>query len=218
MNRKITLNRIIDNGAVAVIRLSEPNKIMHVAEALYNGGVENLEITMTVPNALTIIEKVSKEMCDSVLVGVGSILDCETAEKAIEAGAKYIVSPIFDEDIIRAGHKFDLPVMPGAFTPTEIQKAYKAGADIVKVFPADVLGMKFFSGVKAPMPHLRLMPTGGVTLTNADQWFNAGACAVGIGNALVDQDAIARNDYKVLTEKAKILINNIQEYRSKKKL
>ena len=108
--------------------------------------------------------------------------------------------------------------MPGAFTPTEIQKAFTAGADIVKVFPADVLGMKFFSGVKAPMPHLKLMPTGGVTLTNADQWFDAGACAVGIGNALVDQEAIARNDFKVLTKNAKILINNIQEYRSKKKL
>jgi 2-dehydro-3-deoxyphosphogluconate aldolase / (4S)-4-hydroxy-2-oxoglutarate aldolase len=218
MNRKIILNRIIDNGAVAVVRLRDPNKAMHVAEALYNGGVENLEITMTIPNALSIIKKVSEEMCDSVLVGVGSILDKETAEKAIEAGAKYIVSPIYDEEIISVGHKFDLPVMPGAFTPTEIQKAYKAGADIVKVFPADVLGMKFFSGVKAPMPHLRLMPTGGVTLTNADQWFDAGACAVGIGNALVDQEAITRNDFKVLTKNAKVLINNIQEYRSKKKL
>ena len=137
------------------------------------------------------------------------------AEDAIKAGAKYVVSPVFKKEIIDMAHKYDVPVMPGCFTPTEIQTAYEYGADIVKVFPADVLGMAFFKGILAPMPHLKLMPTGGVTLTNAGDWLKAGACAVGLGSALLDKEAVKTENYGKLTDNAKQIMNSINGYLNK---
>jgi len=209
MNREQTVKSLIDGGAVAVIRLSDPKKLIKVAEAIYKGGVSGIEITMTVPNAIQVIENASKEIGNYMNVGVGTVLEAETARKAIDAGARYVVSPIFKREIIEAAHNNGVPVMPGAFTPTEIQTAYEAGADIVKVFPADVVGMAFFKGILAPLPHLKLMPTGGVTLTNAGDWLKAGACAVGVGTALLDKAAIASENYQVLTDNAKILMASI---------
>ncbi len=209
MSREEIVKRIIDAGAVAVIRLQDPNRLIKVAEAIYNGGVSGIEITMTVPNAIKVIAEASREIGSYMNVGVGTVLNAETAQKAIDAGAKYVVSPIYKKEIIEAAHRNDVPAMPGAFTPTEIQTAHENGADIVKVFPADVVGMAFFRGVLAPMPHLKLMPTGGVTLTNAGEWLKAGACAVGVGTALLDKKAIAAEDYKTLTENAKILMESI---------
>ena len=168
---------------------------------------------MTTPNALAVLEYCVKQFGDTMLFGIGSVLDAATAKSAIEAGAKYVVSPIFKKEIIVAAHKEDIPAMPGAFTPTEILTATEAGADIVKVFPADILGMAFFKGVKAPMPHLRMMPTGGVTLTNAGDWLKAGACAVGVGSALLDNQAIAENNFSLLTENAKTLMQSIKSYK-----
>ncbi len=209
MSREEIVKRIINSGAVAVIRLQDPNRLIKVAEAIYNGGVSGIEITMTVPNAIKVIAEASREIGSYMNVGVGTVLNAETAQKAIDAGAKYVVSPIYKKEIIEAAHRNDVPAMPGAFTPTEIQTAHENGADIVKVFPADVVGMAFFRGVLAPMPHLKLMPTGGVTLTNAGEWLKAGACAVGVGTALLDKKAIAAEDYKTLTENAKILMESI---------
>ena len=215
MNREQIVKTIIDAGAVAVIRLSDSRKLIKVAEAIHKGGVSGIEITMTVPNAIQVIENASKEIGSYMNVGVGTVLDPETAQKAIDAGAKYVVSPIFKREIIDIAHKNDVPAMPGAFTPTEIQTAYECGADIVKVFPADVVGMAFFKGVLAPLPHLKLMPTGGVTLTNAGDWLKAGACAVGVGTALLDKNAIAFENYQVLTDNAKILMESIAKARAK---
>jgi 2-dehydro-3-deoxyphosphogluconate aldolase/(4S)-4-hydroxy-2-oxoglutarate aldolase len=215
MSREQVVKTIIDAGAVAVIRLSDSRKLIKVAEAIYKGGVSGIEITMTVPNAIQVIENASKEIGSYMNVGVGTVLDPETAQKAIDAGAKYVVSPIFKKAIIDIAHKNGIPAMPGAFTPTEIQTAYESGADIVKVFPADVVGMAFFKGILAPMPHLKLMPTGGVTLTNAGDWLKAGACAVGVGTALLDKNAIASENYQILTENAKILMGSINEARAK---
>lgn len=209
MSREETVKSLIDVGAVAVIRLSDHNKLIKVAQAIYQGGISGIEITMTVPNAITVIADASKEIGSYMNVGVGSVLNAETAQKAIDAGAKYVVSPIFKKEIIDIAHENGAPAMPGAFTPTEIQAAYEAGADIVKVFPADVVGMAFFKGVLAPMPHLKLMPTGGVTLTNAGDWLKAGACAVGVGSALLDRKAIAAENYGVLTENAKTLMESL---------
>ncbi len=209
MSREEIVKRIINSGAVAVIRLQDPNRLIKLAEAIYNGGVSGIEITMTVPNAIKVIAEASREIGSYMNVGVGTVLNAETAQKAIDAGAKYVVSPIYKKEIIEAAHRNDVPAMPGAFTPTEIQTAHENGADIVKVFPADVVGMAFFRGVLAPMPHLKLMPTGGVTLTNAGEWLKAGACAVGVGTALLDKKAIAAEDYKTLTENAKILMESI---------
>jgi 2-dehydro-3-deoxyphosphogluconate aldolase/(4S)-4-hydroxy-2-oxoglutarate aldolase len=211
MGKQETINSLIDCGALAVIRLADPNKLIKVAQAIYEGGVSGIEITMTVPDAINVIKQASLELGSYMNIGVGSVLDAVTAQKAIDAGAKYVVSPIFKKEIIDAAHKNDVPVMPGAFTPTEVQTAYEAGADIIKIFPADVVGMAFFKGVLAPMPHLKLMPTGGVSLTNAGEWLKAGACAVGVGSALLDNKAISAGNYQVLTDNAKILIGSIKK-------
>ena len=213
MSRFEIVQKIIDDGAVAVIRMSDSQKLLRVAEALLEGGISALEITMTTPNALKVIEEASRELPGEVLIGVGSVLDSETALLAINAGAKYVVSPIFKTEIVQTAHRYNLPVMPGCFTPTEILTAHEAGADIVKVFPADVVGMPFFKAIKAPMPHLNLMPTGGVSLTNAGDWLKAGACAVGVGGALLDKQAIADGNFAKLTENARILRQSIQSVR-----
>jgi 2-dehydro-3-deoxyphosphogluconate aldolase/(4S)-4-hydroxy-2-oxoglutarate aldolase len=211
MEREKILESILQRKAVAVLRIKEPEKLKKVIEAIAEGGITVAEITMTVPNAIELIEKMSEELDENIIVGVGSVLNAETAEAAIKAGAKYVVSPVFKKEIIDKAHQMDVPAMPGCFTPTEIQTAYEAGADIIKVFPADVLGMKFFKGILAPMPHLKLMPTGGVNLTNAGEWLNAGACAVGIGSALLDKEAIKNENYSVLTENARLVVKSINE-------
>lgn len=211
MLKQETLKKLFETKAVAVIRLADPAKMIKVAEAIFEGGVSAIEITMTVPNAIKVIEETSKSVGGRMLIGVGSVLDAETAQRAIDAGARYVVSPIFKKEIIYTAQKNDVPAIPGCFTPTEILTASEAGADIIKVFPADVLGMAFFKGVLAPMPHLKLMPTGGVSLTNAGEWLKAGACAVGIGSALLDKKAIDAEDYGKLTENAEILRKSIDE-------
>ncbi len=211
MTKEETVKKIIDSKAVAVIRLADASKLIKVAEAIYEGGVSSIEITMTVPNALKVIKETAKAVGDRIFIGVGSVLDAETAQKAIDAGAKYVVSPIFKKEVVETAHKNNIPAMPGAFTPTEIQTAYEAGADIVKVFPADVVGMAFFKGILAPMPHLKLMPTGGVSLTNAGDWIKAGAVAVGVGSALLDKKAIDSENYSLLTENAKTLMASIKQ-------
>ena len=213
MTRFEIVQKIIDGGAVAVIRMSDSQKLMRVAEALLEGGIFALEITMTTPNALKVIEEASQTLPKEVLIGVGSVLDSETARLAINAGAKYVVSPVFKPEVVQTAHRYNLPVMPGCFTPTEILTAHELGADIVKVFPADVVGMPFFKAIKAPMPHLNLMPTGGVSLTNAGEWINAGACAVGVGGALLDKKAIDSENFAQLTENARILKQSIDAVR-----
>ena len=207
---KEILNKLEANVAVAVIRLADSTKLIRVCEAIFEGGVKSIEITMTVPNAISVIKESVKKLGDHMLIGVGSVLNAETAKEAIDAGANYVVSPIFKKEIIEVAHKNDVPALPGCFTPSEIQTAFESEADIIKIFPADVLGMAFFKSILAPMPHLKLMPTGGVTLTNAGDWIKAGACAVGIGTALLDKNAIAQENYKLLTNNAQLIMANIE--------
>jgi 2-dehydro-3-deoxyphosphogluconate aldolase/(4S)-4-hydroxy-2-oxoglutarate aldolase len=209
MTKEQILKIILDKKIIAVIRIKEEEKLKKVIDAIYNGGISVVEITMTVPNALRLIEKMSEEFEEKVLIGVGSVLNKTIAEEAIKAGAKYVVSPVFKKEILEAAHKYNLPAMPGAFTPTEIQAAHEAGADIVKVFPADIVGMNFFKAVLAPLPHLKLMPTGGVSLTNAGEWLKAGACAVGIGTALLGKNAIKNEQYDILTRNAETINKSI---------
>jgi 2-dehydro-3-deoxyphosphogluconate aldolase / (4S)-4-hydroxy-2-oxoglutarate aldolase len=213
MKKEEILERLTKLGAVAVIRMSDSEKLKKVSEAIHKGGVSAIEITMTTPNALAVIENLSRTMGDEIIVGVGSVLDSQTAIDAVNAGAHFVVSPVFKPDIVETVKKLNLPVMPGAFSPTEIQAAYEQGADIVKVFPADVVGMSFFKAIKGPMPYLKLMPTGGVSLTNAGEWLKAGACAVGVGTALLDKKAIDENNFKKLTENAEKLVKSIAEGR-----
>lgn len=209
MNRKEILSKIEKNKAVAVVRLPDPDLYEPVAEAMYEGGIRVSEITMTVPNAISLIEKAVANSPDDAVIGVGSVTNADMTEKAVEAGAKFVVSPIMTKQIIDKANELDVPVMPGAFTPTEIQQAWEWGADIIKVFPADIVGMKFLKAVKAPLPHLKLMPTGGVSLTNGGEWIKAGASAVGVGSALLNKEAIKRGDFDTIKNNAKILLSNL---------
>lgn len=213
MTRDQILQSVLASGAVAVVRMADAGRLVRVAEAIAEGGVTAIEITMTTPNALAVIEDVARDLGDSVTVGVGSVLDAETARRAVDAGARYVVSPVFKPEIIDESHRLGVPAMPGCFTPTEILAATEAGADTVKVFPADVLGIPFFKGVLAPMPHLRLMPTGGVSLTNAGDWLRAGAVAVGVGSALLDKQALADGDFATLTQNARTLRQSVESGR-----
>jgi 2-dehydro-3-deoxyphosphogluconate aldolase/(4S)-4-hydroxy-2-oxoglutarate aldolase len=180
-----------DKGIVAVVRAQSSEQLIDVAGALLDGGVDCIEITMTTPNALQVIADCRKAMGDSALIGVGSVLDAKTAEDAIEAGAQYVVSPVFMSEVIITAHAAGLPCVPGALTPTEIQDATNAGADLVKVFPGGAFGPSYFKAVLAPMPHLKLTPTGGVNLDTAADWIRAGAETLGVGSALVTKTALA---------------------------
>lgn len=209
MTRADTLKFIEKEKAVAVLRIPDAILFEPVAEALYNGGVRVMEITMTVPDAIGLIKKASEYLPGDMLLGVGSVLDAATAQQAIEAGARFVVSPVVKKEVIEKSLEIGKPVMAGAFTPTEIQQAWELGSDIVKVFPANIVGMDFFKAVKAPMPHLKLMPTGGVTLTNGKEWLAAGACAVGVGSALVSSNDLQNRDFKKIENNAKILVENL---------
>ena len=212
MNREQIVSQLKEWGAVAVIRLKTPDRLGLVVDAVFRGGVSAIEITMTVPGAMDAIRQLADRE-SGVLVGAGTVLDEGTAVQAIEAGARYIVSPVMNPDLIRTGHDRGVPVFVAGFTPTEIYAAHHAGADMVKVFPANILGVAFFKALQGPLPQVRLMPTGGVTPENAGEWIGAGACVVGIGGALIDKEAIASEQYDVLTNKARILMQSIAKSR-----
>ncbi|MCL4814804.1 MAG: bifunctional 4-hydroxy-2-oxoglutarate aldolase/2-dehydro-3-deoxy-phosphogluconate aldolase [Vicinamibacteraceae bacterium] len=189
--------------------MKEPEKLRAVVDALAEGGVRALEVTMTVPRAIQMIEALAPSLPEGFLIGAGTVLDPETARLAMLAGANFVVSPIFRPETIAICHRYDVAVMPGCFTPTEILTAWEAGADVVKVFPATSLGPGFFKDVRGPLPQIKLMPTGGVSLDNAGDWIRAGAVAVGVGTALLDTKAIAAGDYGVITANARRLVASV---------
>ena len=194
---------------MAVIRLKDPAKLRSVVEAMAGGGVRALEVTMTVPGAVGLIRELAPTLPDGFLLGAGTVTDAETARAVIDAGASFVVGPIFRPDVIAACHERDVPAMPGCFTPTEIFAAHECGADIVKVFPATALGPQFIRDVRAPLPQIKLMPTGGVTLDNAGDWIRAGAVAVGVGSALLDAKAIADGRFEVITDNARRVVASV---------
>jgi 2-dehydro-3-deoxyphosphogluconate aldolase/(4S)-4-hydroxy-2-oxoglutarate aldolase len=200
-------------GVVAVIRLQDPTRLRGVVDALAAGGIRALEVTMTVPGAIELIAQIAPSLPSEFLIGAGTVLDAGTARRAIEAGARFVVGPVFRQAVIDEAHRLERPAMPGCFSPTEVQNAWEAGADVVKVFPATSLGPAFFRDIRAPLPHLKLMPTGGVSIENADEWIRAGAVAVGVGSALLDPRAIEAGDYSSITEKARRILANVQDAR-----
>ncbi|PSQ76144.1 MAG: 2-dehydro-3-deoxyphosphogluconate aldolase [Bacteroidetes bacterium QH_8_67_23] len=212
-DRQNIAERLESIGAAAVIRMTETDRLLRVSEALAKGGVEAIEITMTVPGAVEMIEAAHHELGDDVLLGVGSVTTPGQAREAVDAGARFVVSPVFKEEVVEATLDTSAVAMPAGFTPTEIQRAHEAGADFVKVFPASVHGKKFIKAVRAPLPHLKLVPTGGVSLDDAGDWIDAGAAMVGVGSALLDQDAIAAGDYATLTDNARRLRDSIDAAR-----
>ncbi len=195
MSRETTLKRILDGGIVAVVRSESSASLVKVVQALAEGGVTAAEITFTVPDALEVIRQVRHEVGDAVILGAGTVLDPETARAALLAGAEYIVSPIVNLEVIRLCRRYDKVVMPGAFTPTEVVSAWEAGADVVKIFPADVGGPAYLRALRGPLPQIRLMPTGGVDLNTAEAFLKAGACCLGLGGALVEAKAISDGNF-----------------------
>jgi 2-dehydro-3-deoxyphosphogluconate aldolase/(4S)-4-hydroxy-2-oxoglutarate aldolase len=208
-SRSEIVAEIEEFGVVAVIRLQDPSALRRVVDALAEGGIRALEVTMTVPRAIELIAELAPRLPTGFLVGAGTVLDADTAHRASRAGAQFIVSPVFRPETIAAAHEEGVPAMPGCFTPTEILSAWDAGADLVKVFPATSVGPGYFKDIKGPLPHVKLMPTGGVSIDNAGDWLRAGAAAVGIGSALLDAKAIAAKDWSVLTLNAQRLVANI---------
>ncbi|MGE5361586.1 MAG: bifunctional 4-hydroxy-2-oxoglutarate aldolase/2-dehydro-3-deoxy-phosphogluconate aldolase [Bacteroidales bacterium] len=212
--RASLVRRIEEAGIVAVIRLTDPRRLHSVMRALADGGVRVFEVTMTVPNALELIREVTPSLPADWLVGAGTVTDAATAQRAICAGAQFIVGPVFRPAVVSACHVHEVPAMPGCFTPTEILSAWETGADVVKVFPATSLGPQFIRDIRAPLPQLKLMPTGGVTLDNAGEWLKAGAVAVGVGSALVDGKAVAADDFATLTANARRLVASVTAART----
>ena len=201
-------------GVVAVIRLKDPGKLRAVVDAMADGGVRALEVTMTVPGAVDLIRGLASSLPAGFLLGAGTVTDAATAKAVIDAGACFVVGPVFRPEVIAACHERDVPAMPGCFSPTEILAAHDCGADIVKVFPATMLGPQFLKDVRAPLPQVKLMPTGGVTLDNAGEWIRAGAVAVGLGSSLLDAKAIESNRFDVITANARKVVANIAAARA----
>jgi 2-dehydro-3-deoxyphosphogluconate aldolase / (4S)-4-hydroxy-2-oxoglutarate aldolase len=210
MTKDKVLKGLLASKAVAVIRMTDAAKLAMAAAALRKGGVTALEVTMTVPGAIEIIRAMARDKKPGVLVGAGTVLDAGTASDVIAAGADFVVSPITDGDMIMACREAEVLVVPGAFTPTEIVAAWRAGADIVKVFPATSLGPQFVRDLRGPLPHIRLMPTGGVSLENAREYLEAGACCVGIGTALLDKKTIDAGDWEALASRARRLVESLR--------
>lgn len=196
-------------GIVAVIRIKEPHKLRAVVDALAEGGIRALEVTMTVPGAVELIRELAPTLPGGFIFGAGTVVDAETVARVVDAGAQFIVSPVFRPAVIEACHARDVPVMPGCFTPTEILDAWDRGADVIKVFPATALGPGYLKDVRAPLPQVKLMPTGGVTVENAGDWIKAGAVAVGVGSSLLDTAAIAAGNFAVVRDLAARMVANV---------
>lgn len=200
------LNRLMDGKVVAVVRLDSGEQLIHVAEALKAGGLTAIEFTMSTPGALEMIKQAAAHLGEDVLMGAGTVLDPETARAAILAGAEFIVTPTLNLATIALSKRYSKPIISGAFTPTEILTAWESGADLVKVFPASVGGPKYIKAVLAPLPQVRLVPTGGVSTENAAEYMNAGATALGIGGNLVNKNAVTRGEWETITGEAQQLM------------
>jgi 2-dehydro-3-deoxyphosphogluconate aldolase / (4S)-4-hydroxy-2-oxoglutarate aldolase len=214
MSKESQLRQVLDCGIVAVVRSPDSQQLVEVVRALADGGVSVAEITLTVPNALEVLRQVRHALGDRVLLGAGTVLDPETARAVLLAGAEYVVAPTVNLDVIRLCRRYDKLVMPGAFTPTEILTAWEAGADVVKVFPADVLGPAFFKAVRGPLPQVRLMPTGGVDLKTAADFLRAGACCLGVGGQLVEPRAVAERNFDRIRELARQYVAVVKQMRA----
>jgi 2-dehydro-3-deoxyphosphogluconate aldolase / (4S)-4-hydroxy-2-oxoglutarate aldolase len=201
------------SGIVAVIRIKDPERLQGVVDAIAEGGIHAMEVTMTVPGAIELIAGLAPRMPPGFLLGAGTVTDADTARRVIDAGAQFIVSPVFRRQVLTVCRERGVASMPGCFSPTEILDAWEEGADIVKVFPASVLGPAFFRDLRGPLPHVKVMPTGGVTLDNAGEWLRAGAVAGGVGAALLEAKAVAEGDWRKLTANAERIVASVRTAR-----
>jgi 2-dehydro-3-deoxyphosphogluconate aldolase/(4S)-4-hydroxy-2-oxoglutarate aldolase len=215
-DRAAAVDRLCAKGVIAIVRTKSSEQLLDVAKALLAGGVDCIEITMTTPDALKVIARCRQVMGSAALIGVGSVLNADVCRQAIAAGAQYVISPILNLDVIRAAHEGEAPCLPGAMSPTEILNATLAGADLVKVFPAGQFGPSYFRDILAPMPHLKLTPTGGVDLTTAGEWIAAGAVTLGVGSALVNRKALAEGNLAEIQRLAGEFVRIVAEARAAK--
>lgn len=202
-DRQAVLRILEETSVVAVVRADRPAELTKLAAALRDGGVRMVEITMTVPGALKAIEDATRALGDEVLIGAGTVLDATTARLAINAGAAFIVGPALIPEVIAVSHLYGVAAIPGCLTPTEIVQAWSAGADALKLFPGRVATPGYFRDVKGPLPQVKMMPTGNVDLDTAPEYIKAGAIAVGVGRALVDERALREEDWAAISENAR---------------
>ena len=216
MNKTAVLAALKEIGLVPVLRAESVEKALALAEAIAAGGVTVLEVTMTVPGAIQVMRQLAEKRPD-ILIGAGTVLDAETARMCILEGAKFVVSPALNVETIEMCHRYSIAVLPGALTPTEVVTAWQAGADVVKVFPCSAVGgAKYLTALKGPLPHIDLIPTGGVSVATAAEFLAAGAYALGVGSDLVDAKAMAAGKPELVTETAKKYLQIVKEHRSKK--
>ncbi|MEP6901293.1 MAG: bifunctional 2-keto-4-hydroxyglutarate aldolase/2-keto-3-deoxy-6-phosphogluconate aldolase [Actinomycetota bacterium] len=217
MKKSEIIRKIIEIGVIPVVRASSAEEAMKAIEAIKEGGVPILEITMTVPGAIKVMEQVCDRFGSDVVTGAGTVLDPETARACILAGAQFIVSPALNLKTIELCQRYSVPIMPGALTPTEVVTAWQAGADFVKIFPCSAMGgASYIKGLKAPLPQVELVPTGGVNLNTAADFIKAGSSALGIGADLVDLNAIRAGEAHIVTERARQFVQLVKDARAAK--
>lgn len=215
MEKTQKLNLIRETGVIAIMRAKSSDQLMAAADAIKDGGVSVIEVTMTTPGALNVIQQAVARYGDAVLFGAGSVLDAETARAAILAGAGFVVAPTLSVPMIELCNRYSVPVMPGIFTPTEALTAWQAGADMVKLFPASVGGADMIKAILAPLPQLEIVPVGGVELDNAADFIKKGAAALGVGSSLVNQKLLDSGDMAELTSRAERFIAAVRQGRGK---
>ena len=210
-----TVSRLREVGIIPIVRAASADAVVPVAEALLHAGLPVVEITLTVPNAIDAISAVAKRFAGKVLLGAGTVTDAESVRRAVDAGAEFIVTPCLVPEVIAAAQRAGVAVLPGAFTPTEVFEAFRAGGDMVKVFPAQsVGGAAYLRALRGPFPDIPLVPTGGVTLENLADMFTAGAAAVGVGTELISKDALDRRDYAAIAALAKQFVAAVRQARA----
>jgi len=209
------ISRLVNPGIIAVVRAQKPEQVLPLSEALIAGGVIAIEITMTTPNAIAAIRDARQKIGDRALIGVGTVLDLETCRSAVSAGAQFVVTPVLRPEFVPIVHAADRPIMLGAYTPTEAQLAHEAGADFIKIFPADNLGPNYIKALRAPLPHLRIVPTGGVDVGNVADFLKAGCAAVGAGSSLVSTKILQEANWPELTRRAKEFVGAAQSAKAK---
>jgi 2-dehydro-3-deoxyphosphogluconate aldolase/(4S)-4-hydroxy-2-oxoglutarate aldolase len=202
MTKTEIIQRLLEPGIIAIIRADSSEGLVEAAGALLAGGVTAMEVTMTTPNTLAVIAEITQRFGDRVLIGVGSVIDPQTVHAAVAAGAEFIVTPVTKPEVIAAANRLEKSIASGAFTPTECLLAHESGADFVKLFPAEFNGPAYIRALRAPLPQLRLIPTGGVTVENVGAFFAAGSVALGVGSALVSKAVLENKDWPELTQRA----------------
>jgi 2-dehydro-3-deoxyphosphogluconate aldolase/(4S)-4-hydroxy-2-oxoglutarate aldolase len=208
------ISLLTDPGIIAVVRAQQPAQVLPLFEALIAGGVRAIEITMTTPNALAAIREAREKIGERALIGVGTVLEADTCRAAVAAGAEFVVTPICRTELVAIAHAAGCPIMLGAYTPTEAQLAHEVGADFIKLFPADSLGTRYIKALRAPLPHLRIVPTGGVDVQNVAEFLKAGCVALGVGSSLVSAKILQEADWPELTRRACAFVSAARQARS----